>query len=121
LNPGLSSPLAEPLDLPARVDDALRAREERVAHGADLGLQLLARGSGRERVPARAGHDRVFIEGGMDLDFHGFSREGSLPSQGDTGARTQAPSSCQTGSMFSRLSANPIRAANRKIGFWVVV
>src|SRR4029077_14158189 len=69
LCPGLDfrSPLAEPLHLSARVDDALRAREERVAHGADLGLELLARRSGREGIPARAGDDRVFVESGMNL------------------------------------------------------
>src|SRR5258708_25049887 len=52
LAPGLSSPLAEPLDLAAGVHDPLRAREERVADGADLGLELLARRPGRERVSA---------------------------------------------------------------------
>src|SRR5712692_6824069 len=67
LRPGLSSPLAEPLDLPARVNDPLRAREEWVAYGADLGLQLLARGTRRESVPASAGDDRVFVEGGVNL------------------------------------------------------
>src|SRR5438477_13178637 len=67
LGSGLSSPLAEPLDLPARVHDPLRPCEERVADGADLGLQLLARGTGRERVPARAGDDRVFVKGGVNL------------------------------------------------------
>src|SRR6266508_5707900 len=73
LNPGLSSPLAEPLDLSARVHDPLRAREEGVADGADLGLQLLARGSRGEGVPARAGDDRVFVEGGMNLCYQGIT------------------------------------------------
>src|SRR6266581_480253 len=76
LDAGLSSPLPEPLDLSAGVHDALRAREERMADGADLGLQLLARGSGRERVPARAGDDRVFVKGGVNLCLHGFLRGG---------------------------------------------
>src|SRR6266481_5319962 len=66
---GLRRPLAEPLDLAARVDDPLGAGEERMAHGADLGLELLASRASRERVPARAGDDRVFVIGGMDLCF----------------------------------------------------
>src|SRR5213593_4395940 len=44
-----------------------RPREERMADGADLGLQLLTRGTGREGVPARAGDDRVFVKGGVNL------------------------------------------------------
>src|SRR5439155_4903670 len=83
LHPGLSSPLPEPLDLSAGVHDALRAREERMADGADLRLELLARGTGRERVPACAGHDRVFVVGGMDLCFQGDDSWGSLPSERD--------------------------------------
>src|SRR6202171_4148638 len=82
LGPGLSSPLAEPLDLTAGVHDPLRAREERVADGADLGLELLARRPGRERVPAYAGDDRVFVIGGVNLCFQGLdSKKGSLPGQ----------------------------------------
>src|SRR2546430_17145120 len=63
LYPGLSSPLPEPLDLAARVHDPLRTREERMADGADLGLQLLTRGTGRAGVPERAGDVRVFVKG----------------------------------------------------------
>src|ERR1700730_4836123 len=62
--------LVEALDLAAGVDDALLAREEGVAGGADLGLELLAHRPGRERVPAHAGDDRVRVEGGMDLGSH---------------------------------------------------
>src|SRR2546430_2020045 len=57
--------LVEALHLAAGVDDALLAGEEGVAVGADLGLELLARGAGRERVAAHAGDDRVFVKGGM--------------------------------------------------------
>src|SRR5262249_48166187 len=70
---GPLSPLPEALDLSAGVHDPLRAREERVADGADLGLELLARRAGREGVPARAGDDRVFVKGGVNLCFQGFS------------------------------------------------
>src|SRR5438270_3935211 len=56
---GLSRPLAEALDLAARVHDPLRAGEERVADRADFRLELLARRPGRERVPAHAGDDRI--------------------------------------------------------------
>src|SRR6266581_3009751 len=83
LYPGLSSPLPEPLDLAARVHDPLRAREERMADGADLGLQLLTRGTGREGVPARAGDDRVFVKGGVNLCLQSLTPWGSLPSERD--------------------------------------
>src|SRR6266403_1532908 len=82
LDLGLSSPLAEPLDLSAGVHDPLRAREERVADRADLGLELFACRAGRERVSTRASHDRVFVESGMNLCFQVFTPgKVSLPSQ----------------------------------------
>src|ERR1700676_5093078 len=62
---------AETLHLTTRVDDALGAGEERVAHRAHLGLQLRERGPGGERVGAEAGHDSVDVVLGMDLGLHG--------------------------------------------------
>src|SRR5712692_1585930 len=80
---GLRRPLTETLDLAAGVHDPLGAREERMAHRADLGLELFARRPGRERVPAHAGDDRVFVVGGMNLCFQrDASRRLSLVGEG---------------------------------------
>src|SRR5579859_5602836 len=71
----LGSPLHEPLDLASGVHDALLARVEGMADRADLGLQLAPGGPGGEGVPADAGDDRVLVEGGVNLGFHGESPE----------------------------------------------
>src|SRR2546430_15069469 len=69
----LGGPLAEALDLPARVHDSLRPGEERVAHGADLGLELFASRARPERVSTHAGDERVFVVGGVNGYFHGLT------------------------------------------------
>src|SRR4030095_5325243 len=59
----------EPLDPPARVDQLLLARVERVAVRADLHAQLGPGAPGRERVPAGTVHGRDYVVG-MDALFH---------------------------------------------------
>src|SRR5882672_2996872 len=68
---GLALPLAlELLDHAGGVDELLLAGVERVAVRADFDGDLLARGAGRERVPAAAGDERLFIVG-VDVFLHG--------------------------------------------------
>src|SRR5262249_61379165 len=61
--------LREALDASGGVDQLLLAGEERVALGADLEAQLLARGARDELLAARAAH-RHFLVLGMDSLFH---------------------------------------------------
>src|SRR6187401_1924794 len=63
--------LLEPLDLTGRVDDVLRAREERVAVAADVDAQLLSRRPDRPFATARAAVDLRFVILGMDIRLHG--------------------------------------------------
>jgi hypothetical protein len=51
------------------VHDALLAREERVALGAQVGAQIFAGGSGLPGVATGAGDRRVDVLG-MDTGFH---------------------------------------------------
>src|SRR5690606_28174154 len=60
---------AEALDAAGGVDDALLAREERVAHGADLDADLRLRGARRPRSTAGAVHGGLDVLG-MDFGFH---------------------------------------------------
>src|SRR4030095_7550818 len=59
----------EPLDPPARVDQLLLTRVERVAVRADLHAQLGPGAPGRERVPAGTVHGRDHVLG-MDVRLH---------------------------------------------------
>ena len=67
----------EALDATGGIDDALLAREERVALAADLGVQPLLGGARLERVAARADDGRFNVVG-MDLGLPG-SLGSSLP------------------------------------------
>jgi hypothetical protein len=71
--------LAEFIDPTTRVDDLLLARVERMAVRADFDLQVVAQRRTRdERVPAGAGHSRVFVLG-MDSGFHDSKSALALP------------------------------------------
>jgi len=70
---GLGGPLAEALDLSARVNDELCPCEEGVAHRADFGLELFASRARRERVSAHASDERVFVVSRVNSCFHGLA------------------------------------------------
>jgi hypothetical protein len=61
--------LAETLDTAGRIDEALLAREERMARRTNIGVDLSLCGTSLERIPARAldGRGRVL---GMNVGFH---------------------------------------------------
>jgi hypothetical protein len=78
--------LAEFVDAAARVDDLLLAGIERMAVRADFDLQIMTeRGTRNERVPAAAGHSRLFVLR-VDAGFHGRGRACSA-SVGKKGAQ----------------------------------
>src|SRR5262249_7282658 len=62
-------PALEALDLPGRVDDALRARVERMAGRADVELEQRPGGHSGEGVAAAADHFGLDVLG-MDAWFH---------------------------------------------------
>src|SRR5918995_3416171 len=63
--------LLEPLDLAGRVDDVLRAREERMAVAAHIDAQLRSGRADRPLGPAGAAVDLRFVILGMDIGLHG--------------------------------------------------
>src|SRR3989442_14383 len=63
-------PLVEAVDAPLDVEDVLLTREERVALGADLDVELRLGRAGRERVAAGADDLRLDVFR-MDLCLHG--------------------------------------------------
>src|SRR5438445_12674877 len=71
LRPALGQTLLEALHLATGIDDALLPGEERVAHGAHLGLELGHGRSGAEGVSAQAVDDRVGVPDGRDVGLHG--------------------------------------------------
>jgi len=75
-------PAAEPLDLTAGVDQALLAREVRVAPRADVDAQVLLRGARLERVAAAAsdgGGGVVGVDLGLHLGSISSSRRAGTP------------------------------------------
>src|SRR5579864_5867064 len=61
--------LAEAFDAACGVDELLFAGKERVAVGADIGMDLVARGPGGERVATGTLHGRSRVDG-VDFFLH---------------------------------------------------
>ncbi len=109
--------LAEFVHSTARIHDLLLARKEWVAVRADFDLQVVSEsGTGHKRVPAAAGHGRIFVLG-VNRGFHGVGRQ-SAPLKRARSVTTRARH-CKAqmfgrqcrgaeGGPYLRLSTNPV-------------